>query len=399
MRKWGEVGCRPSHFLISPFPRFLSPMLPHRFAIVGAGWRTDFFLRIAEAMPERFEIIGLVVRSPEKAAVIEERWGRLTFRTVDELLAAGRPEFLVSSVSYAANFEVNLALLETGLPVFAETPPAATLDQMLRLWEAIRERGARFQVAEQFHRQPHHAARIAAVRSGRIGDVHKAYVSVSHGYHGTSLIRHYLDLGFEEARIVGMGWTDRLLDPGARDGPPADPQVIDTPHEIALLDFGGGKQAVFDFVRSQYFSPIRTQRVALRGECGEIVDHTLHAQSPEGEPYSLPFERRVAGANGNLQGFYLKGIQLGEEWVYRNPTAPARLSDEEIAMADMLHGMAHYAEGGPEVYAAAQAMQDHYLALCIKQACETGEPVTAVRQPWAAELAEVQPPNLLGAQV
>jgi predicted dehydrogenase len=122
-------------------------MDPYRFAVVGAGWRTEFFLRIVAALPVRFKLDGLVVRDPEKGRRVEEQWGYPTFRTVPELLERVAPEFLVSSVSYAANFEVNRALLETGLPVLSETPPAATLDQMRQLWEAATAREARFQVA------------------------------------------------------------------------------------------------------------------------------------------------------------------------------------------------------------------------------------------------------------
>src|SRR5438445_9900432 len=179
-------------------------MNPYRFAIVGAGWRTEFFLRIVAALPERFRLEGLVVRDVAKGQRLTKQWGHATHRTVPDLLAAVRPEFLVSSVSYSANYDVNRSLLDTGLPILSETPPAATLEQMLGLWEAVVRGGARFQVAEQFTRQPHHAARLAAIRQGRIGPAHKAYLSVCHGYHGASLIRHFLGVGFAEARIVGM---------------------------------------------------------------------------------------------------------------------------------------------------------------------------------------------------
>src|SRR5688500_18733904 len=116
-------------------------MKPTRFAVVRAGWRTEFFLRIAPALPQRFDLAGLAVRGLGHAAAVEARWGRPTFRTAAELLASLQPEFLVSSVAYAANFEGNLALLDTRVPVFTETPPAATLEQMRLLWEAVRSQG------------------------------------------------------------------------------------------------------------------------------------------------------------------------------------------------------------------------------------------------------------------
>src|SRR5262249_32193359 len=119
-------------------------MNPFRFAIVGAGWRTEFFFRIAAALPERFQILGLVVRDAEKGRRVEERWRHNTYRTLPDLLGAIEPEFLVGSVSYVANYEVNRQLIESGLPVLSETPPAATLEQMRDLWELATARGARF---------------------------------------------------------------------------------------------------------------------------------------------------------------------------------------------------------------------------------------------------------------
>jgi predicted dehydrogenase len=364
-------------------------MKPIRFGVVGAGWRAAFFFRIVAAMPEQFALAGAVTRDQAKGARLEAEYGAAelkTFRSVEALLDASdvAPEFLVSSVSSAANYEVNRSLVGLGLPILSETPPAGTVEQLRALWDEVQTAGARVQVIEQFHRQPLHAARIEAIRQGRIGPAHTAYLSVCHGYHGTSLLRRFLDVGFDEARITGAGWQDRVLDPGGRDGPPAQPEVKALAQQMALLDFGAGKQALFDFVGAQYFSPIRSQRVCVRGERGEIVDQTLFGYASEGEPLALPFRRVEAGPNGNLEGLHLKGIQLGENWVYRNPTVPARLPDEEVAMADMLLRMGSWARrDGPAPYALAEAMQDHYLGLLIRAACEGGEPQSAVRQAWA----------------
>ena len=44
------------------------------FAVVGAGWRTDFFLRIAAALPQ-MHLCGVVVRKEFRAIEAESRWG------------------------------------------------------------------------------------------------------------------------------------------------------------------------------------------------------------------------------------------------------------------------------------------------------------------------------------
>ena len=45
------------------------------FAIINAGWRTEFFLRIARACPERFKAVGVLARNRDKAAYVERDCG------------------------------------------------------------------------------------------------------------------------------------------------------------------------------------------------------------------------------------------------------------------------------------------------------------------------------------
>lgn len=45
------------------------------FGIIGTGWRTEFFLRIAKALPERFEISSIMVRDESKGKALEQKWG------------------------------------------------------------------------------------------------------------------------------------------------------------------------------------------------------------------------------------------------------------------------------------------------------------------------------------
>ena len=129
---------------------------------------------------------------------------------------------------------------------------------------------------------------------------------------------------------------------------------------------------------------IRDRRLLVRGERGEIVNHEARYLRDYRTPVEVAFQRQVAGANGNLEGLYLKGIVAGERWYYENPFVPGRLTDDELAVAACLAGMAAYVEGGPEVYPLAEACQDRYLDLMLEQALKTGQPVTTATQPWAA---------------
>jgi hypothetical protein len=92
-----------------------------------------------------------------------------------------------------------------------ETPPAHDLDALVHLWKGL-PKNARIQVAEQYQFQPLHAARLALMRSGLLGEIHEAQVSVAHGDHGLSLLRKFLNLGFENATIRALAFNDKAIE-------------------------------------------------------------------------------------------------------------------------------------------------------------------------------------------
>ena len=69
--------------------------------------------------------------------------------------------------------------------------------------------------------------------------------------------------------------------------------------------------------------------------------------------------------------------------MYTNPFFPARLSDDEIAVATCLQKMWEYVNVGQDFYGLAEASQDHYLGMMIQQAIESKEPVKTETQIWA----------------
>jgi hypothetical protein len=92
-------------------------------------------------------------------------------------------------------------------------------------------------------------------------------------------------------------------------------------------------------------------------------------------PVTLELSRRDTGHDGNLEGLYHVGMTLGDEWVYRNPFVPARLTDDEIAVATCLERMVAYVVGGPAFCSLAEAAWDQELGLRMAEAAESGHPV------------------------
>jgi predicted dehydrogenase len=355
-------------------------MTPTTFAIIGAsGWRGQFFLRIARELPERFRVTAMLSRDSETAGHLEREWGFPAFTNLDDLLR-DKPQFVVVSVPWAASLGLLKELTERGVPVLGETPPAPDLEGLNALHK-LTKRGAKIQVAEQLQFRPLHAARIGLAKSGRLGCISQAQVSVAHGYHGINLIRQYLGVGFENATITARSFASPMIQGASRQGPPTEEKIVSVGQTLATFDFGD-RLGIFDFASSQYFGSIRSSRTLVRGERGEISDHQARYLLDYRTPVELPFVRRDAGQEDDLRPLHHEGITLGEEWIYRNPFAPGRLSDDEIAVATCLQKMGEYVEGGPDFYSLAEASQDHYLSLLMNQAVKSGKPVQSESQIW-----------------
>ena len=355
-------------------------MNPISFAIVGAsGWRAEFFLRIARELPAMFRVTGLMSRDAAKAENLRRQWDVAAVCDLDELLRE-RPQFVVVSVPWSASPPLLRELSKRKMPVLAETPPAPDLAGLSELY--AQTRGARIQVAEQLQFRPLHAARIALARSGRLGRVSQAQVSVAHGYHGINLLRRYLDVSSENVTIRARNFESPIVQGAGRDGLPDAENIVSANQTLAQFDWGD-RLGVFDFTGSQYFASIRASRTLVRGERGEITDDKARLLVDFRTPVAMEFVRRDAGHNDDLRALHHEGITLGDEWIYRNPFAPGRLSDDEIAVATCLQKMSEYIEGGPDFYSLAEASQDHYLSLLMNQAIESGQPVKSQSQIWS----------------
>jgi predicted dehydrogenase len=349
------------------------------FVIIGGGWRTQFFLRAARELPERFTATGLLVRDPVKAQAFQNAWNLRTFGTLDELLRHKKPLFAVVAVAKGAAASVLAELAQRRIPCLCETPPAPDFAGL----DAINElKDARIQVAEQYIFQPMHAARLAIAKSGLLGTISQAQVSFTQAYHGMSLIRRYLGVGFDPVKITARKFVSPIYQGPGRAGPPHEEKIIPCEQTLAWLEFGD-RLGVFDFANDQHRSYIRSDRVLIRGEKGEINGSQVRHLRDFRNPIHFELHRQDAGIDGNLEGYFHKGILGAGRWWYENPFVPARLSDDELAVATCMEKMAEYARGGPEFYSLAEASHDTYLGLMMDQAAEQQKTLEVNSRPWA----------------
>ncbi|GIH25001.1 hypothetical protein Aph01nite_33110 [Acrocarpospora phusangensis] len=353
-----------------------------RFGIVGTGWRSEFFVRLARQLPERLSVSGVVTRSAERAAEVEATWGVPAFRSIGDLLAAERPEFVIPSVPWPVTPEVTRELVGYGVPVLAETPPAADLEGLRDLWDAVGASGL-VQVAEQYLHMPGHAARLALAREGVIGQVTSVQVSSTHLYHAVSMIRHLLGAGFQEAVVTARSFTAPLVDPLSKDGWTGDATPKPAATTIATLEFEAGV-GLYDFTDNQWWNPLRGRRIVVRGSNGEMVDDRVVRMADPRTPVESHLIRRQTGIDLNLEGFDLDHISFDGRVVYRNEYQGARFSEDDLAVVSLLCQMTAWCRGEAAApYPLADGCQDHLISLAIGAALRSGTTVATGREAWA----------------
>ncbi|MCI9456944.1 MAG: Gfo/Idh/MocA family oxidoreductase [Oscillospiraceae bacterium] len=355
-----------------------------RFGIIGGGWRSRFYVTIARQMPERFGVTGVLLRDGEKAQAYAAQTGVKTFTSFDQFMAAS-PEFVVLSVHRSAAPEYLHLLMKMGVPVLCETPPAWSVPELEELWKEYTQRGAKVQVAEQYFARPMIAAKLEAISLGMLGEVSYAEQSICHGYHGVNLLRRFLGIGFEDCVVRGQRFLIPATQTRTRDGELSPEQYIvgSAKRDLCTFSFSNGKTGVYNFSSEQYRSFIRRSGVQILGHRGEINDDEIFWLSQDGVPSAGRFQRYDYGVGYDHDGFCPRSVTLGELELYRNPFIPARMGDEEIAIADCLVGMYEYAKGRAEAfYPLPEALQDTYLAICMGNALETGEPVVTQPMVW-----------------
>jgi predicted dehydrogenase len=354
------------------------------FGIVGSGWRSMFFLRLARVLPERLRPVGVVTRTPERAELISAEQSVPAFLTIDDLLARERPDYIIVSTTWPATPVVTRDLVARGVRVLAETPPAPDLDGLRALWSDVGGRGL-VQVAEQYLLMPGHAARLAVLRAGAIGAVTPVQISSTHLYHAVSLFRGLLGVGWEPTEVDARAFVAPLANPLRAGRWSGDDTAEPTRTTLATIDFGDGRCALYDFTDNQWWNPLRTRRIVIRGSRGEIVDDDVLRLVDPRTPVRSRLDRRETGRDLNLEGRDLHHISLDGEVVYRNPYVGSGLSEDDIAVAAIAEATGAWArDEGPEPYPLAQACQDHLIGLAIEQSLATGARVRTGIEPWTA---------------
>jgi predicted dehydrogenase len=345
------------------------------FALIGAGWRAQMFLKVARELGT-VRCGGVVVRTPRRMEVP-------VFTSLDACLRELRIDFVLTATPRSVTPVLITDAVDRGLPVLAETPPAPDLDGLRALWSAVGDSGL-VQVAEQYPMMPSHAARAALVAAGVIGTPTQVQVSSTQQYHAVALIRGLVAAGRGSVSVRATRFTAPLLSPLSRIGWTDDEEEHSTTTTIATLDFGNGRSGVYDFTEQQTRNQLRFRRLTARGSAGELHNDEAIRMTDSRTLIRTPLVRRQTGHDLDLIGYDTEHITFGSQVLYRNPYPGRRWMDEEIAMATLLERTADWVRGnGPQPYPLAEGAQDQQIALAIEESADSDTTITTSWEPWS----------------
>ena len=359
-------------------------MKPYRFIMIGSGWRAMYYVRIAKALPQLFELCAMYCRTKEKAELMRKEYGIPA--TSDQDLCLGmNPDFAVVAVSKKYMAETAASWSELGIPVLAETPAGLDEKSLNRL-RLFAETGRRYAVAEQYCLYPGISALLKLIDRGIIGEPVSAYISFAHEYHGASLIRRFLNVSSDMPFfITAQQWDLPVTETLTRYERVSDGHLVTRSRLTGAFAFENGKAALYDFDSEQYRSPIRGNVIRVEGTRGEIMNETVRWLDQNNEPCleRLIGKRRHVRRDSDNPNFQeiieVEQIRWQDEIIYDAPYGLCGLSEDETAMAMMLEKMGKYArDEGPAPYPLKDAIRDAEMALSMRRAINTGSRIRSL---------------------
>ena len=361
-------------------------MRQYRFIIVGSGWRSLYYVRIAKALSSKLKLEAMLCRSNEKAEMIANTHHIPTSASIEECVSL-KPDFVVVAVDKSHIAEVSMEWLEKGFPVLCETPAALDLETLNKLW-TMHTKGHKLIVAEQYTHYPINIARKKILDRKLISDPDYLYLSLAHEYHGISLMRSFLDLGIDTPfSISGQSFLFPTVETLSRYERFTDGRIASKKRDLALFTFENNKVCLYDFDSEQYRSPIRNDSYKIQGSNGEILNDTLtYLNNNETVKDSIVIKSHSADnddTNPNLNHYeVIDQISYKDEILYSSPFTDCELSSDETAIAMMLLKMGEYVSGGKEPYPLSEAFQDAYMAILLRQALKDNKKVISEKMIW-----------------
>lgn len=315
------------------------------FVIIGGGWRAEFYLRIAKSLPEHFRISAICVRNKERGKEIAQRFSVKVVETIPEVLSEPF-DFIVNCINKDDISELSIQLADSGYYVLSETP--------IMKKPTFGHSYEKIQVAEQFHLKGTYQALKRMLDAGIIGEINHIDMSVAHDYHAMSLMRFLLDDESKPEILCDLTLADKMIQTNGRTGVLHHKRMVDSVQAVKVFRFHKAT-VIYDYNKEQYFSSIRKDRLMIRGTKGEIDGSVVRYLNEKNEPVVSSISHVTSGL---LDGLFCDKITFENQVLFAYPFPDARLSEEELAIAQCLINMKEYIETGKGFYTYERAYQD-----------------------------------------
>lgn len=317
------------------------------FILAGTGWRAEFYMRIASALPDRFRIVGVYTRSKERAETLTQvGWNASC--DLDALLAIKHDAVIIAS---GANGFADLveSLEAKGEKLLVETSFLTLSEEALTRLEK-----SKALVLEQYWHTPLYASVKKALP--KIGKVDQVYLSALHNHHAASIVRGIFGIEDELPEILGYDFPSKGVKTGSRKGRETEGEVESYTRKLRICKFSGDRLFIQDFSSNQYHTYLFPSHFEIRGERGTVTEKGATYTNEEGLliKEDFIFHRDSEKINQKL---YLSHVTLGGEVVFFNPYRGVNLNDDEIAIALMLEAFVK----GDNPYPVEEAIRDARL--------------------------------------
>ena len=336
------------------------------FVIVGSGYRSEYYGRIAARYPELFRAMFLC-RSEEKAALVTAHTGIASTTDIRQAEAFA-PDLAVVAVDREHVADVTEEWALRGYPVVAETPVGSSIEKLERIWKLEQDNDAKIVCCEQYPRHPMLAAGLADVASGLMGKPSNAYLSMVHDYHAAGILRKMLLTGNESFVMHGERKITPVTETDSRMGAFYDGRIGQEVRDIVHIGYASGKTAVYDFAPVEYRSYIRSRHLSVRCERGEWSDRMEYYLDADNVPQKKLLMPVINEKYRVLETQALRDIR--RTW---QPELQLDTEQDEFAIASILLDMKEYIEGGASPYPLTDALDDAVFWLMIQE---------AVSRPW-----------------
>lgn len=304
-----------------------------RFAIVGTGYRSEFYAR-ASKLDKNLELVLWLARNKEKKEKLEKLYNIHTSIDENELISL-KPDFVVVCVDKASLLDVSIHYASLGFPVLMETPCANTLSDLEKFKDAL-NRGLKIQVAEQYTKTKFINTLSRIINSNIIGEVTSLTLSYAHEYHAISIARLLLTKATPQ-RIIGIKQNTSITRTKDRYNTYFDGVLINNETNSLIIEYKDSKVLNYIFTSEEYRSPIRKQYINVFGTRGEILGNKLYYLDSKNKPQVKYIKTKIENT-------------------------------DEYAINIILNNMKDYIEKGIEVYKNEDAINDAYIAIKMREA-------------------------------